>query len=89
MRNVILFAMPTEQEFIENWPLYTRAEIKNFNPPRSITRMCSVSVVPTGEEGKQFTTTTNQEMLGKALDFDVNELLPSAAACYSSASSPS
>jgi hypothetical protein len=28
--------MPTPQEFIENYPLYTRADIVNFDPPRAI-----------------------------------------------------
>jgi hypothetical protein len=37
---------PTPQEFIEKWPLYTRADIKNFDPPKSITRMCG----PCGKE---------------------------------------
>jgi hypothetical protein len=32
--------MPTVQEFIERWPLYTRADIVDFAPPESITRMC-------------------------------------------------
>lgn len=32
--------MPTPTEFIEKWPLYTRAEIVDFEPPKSITRMC-------------------------------------------------
>jgi hypothetical protein len=32
--------VPTPQEFIETWPLYTRAEIQDFEPPSSITRMC-------------------------------------------------
>jgi hypothetical protein len=32
--------MPTPQEFIEEWPLYTKADILGFNPPESITRMC-------------------------------------------------
>lgn len=30
----------TSQQFIENWPLYTRAAIRDFSAPRSITRMC-------------------------------------------------
>ena len=34
--------MPTAQEFIEKWPLYTKANIRGFSPPKSITRMCDV-----------------------------------------------
>jgi hypothetical protein len=34
--------MPTREEFIEAWPLYTRASIVNFSPPKSITRTCGV-----------------------------------------------
>jgi hypothetical protein len=30
--------MPTQREFIEDWPLYTRAEILNFDPPNAISR---------------------------------------------------
>ena len=32
--------MPTPQEFIEDWPLYTRAEILGFEPPNAISRRC-------------------------------------------------
>lgn len=32
--------MPTPQEFIEDWPLYTRAEVLNFDPPKAISRRC-------------------------------------------------
>jgi hypothetical protein len=32
---------PTPQEFVEKWPLYTKATIRDFAPPKSITRMCS------------------------------------------------
>jgi len=32
--------MTTPSEFIETWPFYTRADIIDFNPPASITRMC-------------------------------------------------
>jgi hypothetical protein len=32
--------MPTPQEFVEQWPLYTKASILGFEPPKSITRMC-------------------------------------------------
>jgi hypothetical protein len=32
--------MPTAQEFIEKWPLYTKAAIRDFTPPKSITRAC-------------------------------------------------
>src|ERR1039458_240381 len=31
---------PTPQEFVENWPLYTKAAIRGFEPPKSITRAC-------------------------------------------------
>lgn len=31
----------TPQKFIENAPLYTRIDIKDFRPPTSITRMCN------------------------------------------------
>ncbi len=34
--------MPTPAEFIEQWPLYTRADIRDFGPPGSITRMCDM-----------------------------------------------
>lgn len=30
----------TPQQFIEKWPLYTKADIRGFSPPKSITRMC-------------------------------------------------
>jgi len=36
-------AVPTPQEFIESWPLYTKADIAGFFPPESITRMCGNS----------------------------------------------
>jgi hypothetical protein len=36
-----LNSMPSPQEFVENWPLYTKAGIKNFSPPKSITSLCS------------------------------------------------
>lgn len=32
--------MPTPEEFIESWPLYTRAEIVDFDPPKAISRKC-------------------------------------------------
>ena len=32
--------MPTAREFIESWPLYTRAAIRNFSAPDSISRVC-------------------------------------------------
>jgi len=35
------FEMPTEEEFIEQWPLYTRADIIDFDPPKSISRRCN------------------------------------------------
>ena len=34
--------MPTPQDFVENWPLYRKAAIRDFHPPKSITRMCDV-----------------------------------------------
>jgi hypothetical protein len=36
----LLTRMPTPQEFVENWPLYTRAEIVNFDVPKAISRNC-------------------------------------------------
>jgi hypothetical protein len=33
--------MTTPREFVEKWPLYTKAAIRDFAPPKSITRMCS------------------------------------------------
>jgi hypothetical protein len=32
--------MTTPHEFIQSWPLYTKADIRDFRPPKSITRMC-------------------------------------------------
>lgn len=56
--------MPTPQEFIESWALYTRAEIKDFNPPRSVTRMCtsaSCAKETTWSLREQGDTTVNTE----------------------------
>jgi len=32
---------PTPQEFIEGWPLYTRADIVDFDAPKAISRKCN------------------------------------------------
>jgi hypothetical protein len=32
--------MPTPQEFVEKWPLYTKAAMRDFEPPKSTTRTC-------------------------------------------------
>jgi hypothetical protein len=44
----------TPQEFIENAPMYTRVEIKTFEPPYSVTRLLSwISDVGAKQRGRK------------------------------------